>query len=178
MLALKNCCLAVTLIACQVIKTKKTSLFLSQNRVVNARRSLLASTQVSSSNRLFLFHHKHGCHQSGFSMIELLVAMLVFSVGLLGMASLQITGLRMARDADLMALASLYASSMADQIRANSSVGVDSSEWKRMIQTGLPQGLGEVKFDNHRHTISISWAESQDSINTERQRVYELVVHL
>jgi len=116
--------------------------------------------------------------QHGFSMIELLVAMLIFSIGLLGIASLQVTGMRMTRDAELMGRASLYVSSMAEKIRANPSVLVDTVDWNQTIQMALPNGFGEVTTVNRTHTISVSWLESPDSILENSRRTYELVIQL
>jgi type IV pilus assembly protein PilV len=114
--------------------------------------------------------------QQGFSMIELLVAMLIFSIGLLGLASLQVTGLRMTRDAELMGRANLLASTMAEKIRAQPSALTDVENWKRTIQTTLPAGRGDIKSVNRTHTISVAWVESQDSTLVNHQRSYELVI--
>lgn len=58
----------------------------------------------------------------GFTLIEVLVAVLVLSIGLLGIASLQATSLRNNNDASMQTRASYIASDMADRLRANSSV--------------------------------------------------------
>jgi type IV pilus assembly protein PilV len=116
--------------------------------------------------------------QRGFSMIELLVAMLIFSVGLLGIASLQVTGMRMTRDAELMGRASLYVSSMAEKIRSNPSASFDRANWNQTIQTALPNGVGDVTTVNQMHTISVSWVESQDSSLENSWRSYEMVIQL
>jgi len=116
--------------------------------------------------------------QLGFSMIELLVAMLIFSIGLLGIASMQVTGMRMTRDAELMGRASLYVSSMAEKIRANPSALVDTDEWNQTIQAALPNGIGNVTTVNQMHTISVSWIESQDSTLENNWRSYKLVIQL
>jgi len=55
----------------------------------------------------------------GFTMMELLVSILVLSVGLLGLASLQTTGLRHNASAWHRTLATELAADMADRIRAN-----------------------------------------------------------
>ncbi|PJF38782.1 MAG: type IV pilus modification protein PilV, partial [Phototrophicales bacterium] len=70
---------------------------------------------------------------AGFSMIELLVTMLVFAVGLLGIASLQTQGMNVTRDAELMGKASILASSMVDRMRGNLDftagyVGIDGTD--------------------------------------------------
>ena len=145
--------------------------------------------------------------QRGFSMIELLVTILVFAVGLLGVASLQTTGMRLVRDADLMSHASMLASSMADKMRGNmvaggSYSGVDGTDdscldldstppvptctveqedlmdWNEQIQVFLPSASGSVTTVAGIHTISVVWTESQDSDQTNSQRTYDLVVRI
>lgn len=57
--------------------------------------------------------------QSGFTMIEALVALLVLSIGLLGLAGLQTTGLRFNHSAYLRSQATTLAYAMIDRMRAN-----------------------------------------------------------
>lgn len=55
----------------------------------------------------------------GFSLLEVLIALVVLSVGLLGLAALQATGLRSSSSALQRNQAVLFASDMADRMRAN-----------------------------------------------------------
>ena len=64
-------------------------------------------------------HASYLIHQKGFSLLEVLIAVVVFSIGLLGLASLQVTGLKMSHDSLLRSVASLHANDMADRMRAN-----------------------------------------------------------
>ena len=57
--------------------------------------------------------------QSGFTLIEILVAILVFAVGLLALAGLQLQTLRYAHSAGLRTIATTQAASLADMVRAN-----------------------------------------------------------
>jgi type IV pilus assembly protein PilV len=57
--------------------------------------------------------------QSGFSMIEALVAMVVLSIGLLGLAALYTAGFNTGRSAVLRSKGVVFAADMADRIRAN-----------------------------------------------------------
>ena len=57
--------------------------------------------------------------QSGFTIIEVLIAVLVISIGLLGMAGLQTTGIQQSHNSYLKTQASLLAYDMADRMRAN-----------------------------------------------------------
>lgn len=145
--------------------------------------------------------------QRGFSMIELLVTVLVFAIGLLGVASLQTTGMRLVRDADLMGHASMLASSMADKMRgdivtAAGYSGIDGTDvtcqdttatppppectaeqedliaWNEEIEDFLPGGSGSVNSVGNIHTITVTWTESQDSDQANQQRNYNLVVRI
>jgi type IV pilus assembly protein PilV len=55
----------------------------------------------------------------GFTLLEVLVAVLVFSIGLLGIASLQLAGLRHTHDSHLRAVATMKAAELVDRMRAN-----------------------------------------------------------
>jgi type IV pilus assembly protein PilV len=61
-------------------------------------------------------------------MIDVLVAMVVLSIGLLGLAGLQATGLRYNHGAYLSTQATLQAYDMADRMRANMA-GVDNGDY-------------------------------------------------
>ncbi len=57
--------------------------------------------------------------QSGFSLIEVLVALVIFSVGILGLAGMQFTALRGNHDAYVSSVVTLQLMDAADRIRAN-----------------------------------------------------------
>ena len=56
----------------------------------------------------------------GFTLLEVLIAVLVFSLGLLGLASLMVMSVKTNHSAYLRTQASFLAQSMADRMRANS----------------------------------------------------------
>lgn len=58
-------------------------------------------------------------NNKGFTLIEVLIAMLVLAVGLLGLAALQVTGLRNNLSAYHRSQATILAYDMADRMRAN-----------------------------------------------------------
>ena len=61
-------------------------------------------------------------HNRGFTLVEVLVALVVMTVGMLGVAVLYVEGLRMNRTAIHRTLAVSLAADMADRIRANNQV--------------------------------------------------------
>jgi type IV pilus assembly protein PilV len=64
-----------------------------------------------------------GCSSSGFTLVEVLVALVVMSVGMLGIAALYLEGMRAGRTALYRTAAVTLAADMADRIRANSNAG-------------------------------------------------------
>ena len=62
--------------------------------------------------------------QRGFSIVEVLVALVVISVGMLGIAGLYLSSLQASRTAKLRAQAVMLVGSIADRIRANRDAAV------------------------------------------------------
>lgn len=114
-----------------------------------------------------------GTRSSGFTLVEVLVALVVMSVGMLGIAALYLEGLRAGRTALYRTTAVTLAADMADRIRANSTAGIayegtgpgtdsecingpidctaeqladdDWFDWSNQLDTQLPDGAaGEV----------------------------------
>jgi len=124
---------------------------------------------------------------SGFTLLEVMVAVFVLSVGLLGLAHLQITALKTNQSADLRTQASLYASDILNRMRANrvaSQTGAyniaaadaipgsggdvanqDLNDWRTNLSQALPGGIGGVNcpaFDNLNEfvcTVTIQWRD-------------------
>ncbi len=66
--------------------------------------------------------------QHGFTLLEVLIAIVIFSIGLLGIASLQLAGLRYTHTSQLRATAAMQAENIADRMRANLA-GVADDEY-------------------------------------------------
>jgi len=76
--------------------------------------------------------------QRGVSLIEVLMAVLIFSIGLIGLAGLMIMATRSNHTAYLRTQATFLASSMADRMRAN-PVGVWSNAYNVTLPTTATQ---------------------------------------
>ena len=63
--------------------------------------------------------HRLHCTQAGFTWLELLIALFIFSVGLLGLGGLQANGLLFTHDNGWQSQATVVALNMADRIRTN-----------------------------------------------------------
>lgn len=72
---------------------------------------------------------------AGFSLLEVLIAILVSSVGLLGLAALQTTGLRTSHSSYLTTQAVQFANEMVDRMRANMD-GVNDGDYDALAYPG------------------------------------------
>lgn len=85
-------------------------------------------------------------NQSGFSLLEVLIALLILSIGLLGLAALQTAGLRSNQMASMRTLTTQLAYDMSDRMRAN-PVGMANLEY--VIATGvIPTDPPVTRADN------------------------------
>jgi len=62
--------------------------------------------------------------QKGFSLVEVLIALVIMSVGMLGIAGLYVQGMQAGRSSMLRHQAVILAGDIADRIRANPTAGV------------------------------------------------------
>ncbi len=91
--------------------------------------------------------NNQGDRQAGFSMVEALVALVVLSVGMLGIASLYVVSLRSSGSAISRTQAVNLASDLADRIRANRSAGeayeavVSTSDEAAAVDTCIGQAV-------------------------------------
>ncbi len=108
--------------------------------------------------------------QRGVTMIEVLVALLVLSVGLLGLAALQAVSLQAGQSAYHRTQATNLAYEVADFARVNRSAVLAACQvpllpgWQNFSQQQLPNGQLEVNFVNcgmGEITVTVSWAEQR-----------------
>ncbi len=115
--------------------------------------------------------------QLGISMIEVLVAIVVLSIGALGVAGMQASGMRSNHSSFYRASAAELAHDMADRMRVNRSAARhgdynraigdpvptgpslaqrDLAEWIARIAM-LPSGDGAIAINNGVVTITVQW---------------------
>jgi type IV pilus assembly protein PilV len=110
-------------------------------------------------------------NQSGISLIEMLIALLVLSFGLLGLAGLQALSLKNNQSAYLRSQATLVAYDVLDRIRARRSelMAADFSNtfsdagingWADDVSSRLPGGKGTIACANRICTVTVSWSDS------------------
>ena len=79
-------------------------------------------------------HSKYRMPQHGFTLLEVLIAIVVFSIGLMGIAGLQASGMRYTQDSQLRTIAIAQAETMADRMRAD-PVGINNSKDNKFYDT-------------------------------------------
>ena len=139
--------------------------------------------------------HLHKSSQRGFSLIEVLIALVIMSVGMLGIASLYVQSMQAGRTSLFRHSAVTLAGDVADRIRANPTAGAaytgggannncviggitcstpqmaenDIQLWSEQAQNTLPNGAVNVQFNNVAvppvYTIAVTWDEPGEAQN-------------
>lgn len=144
--------------------------------------------------------------QSGFTLIEVLVALVVLAIGLLGLSSLQNQGLRFNRVAYLDSQATSLANDLLERIRVNRNVSSyvidfeetaetatvdcttdscdpdematwDLEQWRDELANQLPAGTGSVELDDVAKVFTITVRYEDEVFNTnDEEGIRELIV--
>jgi type IV pilus assembly protein PilV len=133
---------------------------------------------------LFLRSVSSGCHgsnQRGVALLEVLIAFFVLSIGLLGLAALQIRTVQFNQGSYQRSQATILAYDMLDRMRlnktaasgneynlawTNASQGTgtiakkDLTAWLASISVLLPDGQGQIDCDSYRICdVSVRWTD-------------------
>lgn len=117
----------------------------------------------------------------GFTLLEVLITVVIFSIGLLGLAGLQATGIKLNHSSLLRTQATLLAYDVADCMRANRGsvaayeiamndskpsaggplVQQDIRGWLERLEQMLPGADGSVSLNGNRATIAVRWDDTR-----------------
>lgn len=124
-------------------------------------------------------------HVAGFTLVEALVALVVLSIGLLGVAALQFTSLKANHGSATRTQAVYLAYDIIDRMRSNPTgdytlppvagtvVGDDLIAWQQNITQALPKGTvaptGTVAFvpATNMVTVNITWDDAHAAESTK-----------
>ncbi|RBP29195.1 type IV pilus assembly protein PilV [Marinobacter pelagius] len=112
---------------------------------------------------------------SGFSLIEVLIAVVILAIGLLGVAAVQVVSLQQTNNSYLQTKANLHAQNIAERIRLNGGNSLSTSEVSE-VEAEVEESLGsdatvQTALNGSLATITLTWEEkvpaSQESDGTE-----------
>lgn len=121
--------------------------------------------------------------QQGASLLEVMIAVVVLSVGLLGVAALQGSALQTTHSSLMRSQATTLAADMADRLRANRNQAISGAydtdfveavecaaptstgtlpaqeleDWQIRLACGLPSGQGRIERSGNQITITTRW---------------------
>lgn len=129
-------------------------------------------------------NHSHSLRsQGGFTLLEVLVTIVILSLGLLGYAGLQMATLKNSASAYQRSQATILANDMFDRMRVNrlqavagnynttigapaagaGVAGQDLLDWKTLVGNALPGGDGAINVDATGNVlIQIQWTDKRD----------------
>lgn len=127
-------------------------------------------------------------HSRGLTLVEILIALLILSIGLLGLAGLQTMSLKFNTSAYYRTQATALAYDFADRMRANRQAALgdlyivsfqdpppacgaaalvgsvpeqDIAAWRNALACRIPQSTGEVVRNGNEFTLTVQWDDSQ-----------------
>lgn len=125
--------------------------------------------------------------EAGVALLEVLVSVLLFSLGILGLIGLQARAISLSGDADDRNRAALLANEVASLMWIRNSVVVPAAEltaWEDRVGSlpdgGLPNGIGEVEVDaasaGKAADIKITWRGTTRKESEQRSQLTTRVV--
>jgi type IV pilus assembly protein PilV len=95
--------------------------------------------------------------QQGFTLIEVMVAVLIFAFGVLGIVGMQARAAQFSVQAEDRARAALLANEIVTQMWAQQSTSLDEAKflvpWKKRVGDELPGGAGKVEAGE----VTVTW---------------------
>ena len=132
----------------------------------------------------------------GFSLLEVLIALLIFSFGLMGLAALQSFSVKNNQSSSFRSQATLLAYQIIDAMRANmpavrsgyyftdyaetacqeedpdggTTAETDLAVWQNNLACALPDGQGKLEFPGTgRVVIKIKWTDARWAIDPDQR---------
>lgn len=108
---------------------------------------------------------QHKNNIEGISLIEVLVALCILSIGALSIAAMQLFCLRNTHDAYLQSIAVVQMVSMIERLHVNHSRNAHERElkmWNDINKQRLPNGEGELRCIENHCTVTLYWKTHQE----------------
>jgi type IV pilus assembly protein PilV len=124
--------------------------------------------------------------QAGLTLIEVLVAILIFSFGLLGFVGLQARAIQYSAGAEDSNRAALLANELASQMLTAQSATLPAAAvtaWQTRVSdatvAGLPNGAGTVSTTGNIATITLTWRATSaisGAVNSVNQYMTQVII--
>lgn len=128
----------------------------------------------------------------GFSLLEVLVALVITTMGLLGLASLQLLSLRTQHNAFMRGQATQLNHDIVERMRGNCAAALagrynitfatnpiatgtqperDLRQWREQVAATLPEGLGAINVNATTRvaTVTVQWNDARGDQGRENQ---------
>lgn len=105
----------------------------------------------------------HRPHARGFSLVEVMVSLVLFSVGVLGVVGLQAKAMQFTAQAQDRSRAALLANELVSQMWHQQSAMPSDEQialWKGRVTNELPDGAGSVTSSDGLVTVAIEWSRA------------------
>ncbi|MDF1692179.1 MAG: type IV pilus modification protein PilV [Zhongshania sp.] len=129
-------------------------------------------------------------HSTGYSLIEVLVALLITTTGVMGSVATHLNAIKFNQTADVRSHATLLAYEIVDRMRANRNAAlsgnytialsadapsttpstiaqIDIQDWFTAIGSRLTAGDGAIDKNGNVFTVTVQWDESRISRSRE-----------
>jgi type IV pilus assembly protein PilV len=151
--------------------------------------------RTGNQNMTVAFNKRIGTPQSGFTLVEVLIALVIMSIGMLGIAGLYVHSMQAGSTSLFRHHAVTLAGDIADRIRANPRAGAayalagannncvaggidctpaemaanDIFLWDQQAAATLPNGAVNVVFNNGvnppTYQITVTWTQPGEALN-------------
>jgi len=129
--------------------------------------------------------HLYPSKQTGFSLLEILISIVILAIGLLGLAALQTTSLKNNHSAQYRTTATVSAYDIIDRMRLNPNADytltlattpsgtslkdIDLVEWINNLANELPLGDGAIAINGEIVTVTVQWDDSRGTGGNDKQ---------
>ncbi|MEO7432624.1 MAG: type IV pilus modification protein PilV [Dokdonella sp.] len=161
---------------------------------------------MTPSTHAHVFVIRTASTSRGFSLLEVLIAILIFSFGMLGLAALQSFSVKSNQSANFRTQATSLAYMIIDRMRANPEAVLqgqylarytlpadcntappasppaaahDIAVWRQEMCRQLPDGQGDISFPGGTVVVAIKWTDSRWALNAaDRSKEFFLTTTL
>ena len=122
---------------------------------------------------------------AGFSLLEILIAIFILAIGLLGLAALQTTSLKNNHSAQYRTTATVLAYDIIERMRLNQNADytltltatpsgstlkdADLIAWTTNLASELPLGDGSIAINGEIVTVTVQWDDSRGTQGSDTQ---------